>query len=119
MTTKEAYAHGYLRRMAGYGLRPAHLETYLTKQADPLSAAASAVTGGITGLLGSAGHLAVLAALGLPVAVGIGTGYAHSAFNDTDDEDVKREQLRDLIRAHKAKTLDVRGRINSRKERNA
>lgn len=109
MTTKEAFALGFLSRMAERGVTPRAFE----KRAGVGSEALEAV-----GRVLSASIPAALAVgIGVPAATGMLTGAAHAGMKDISEEDIKRMKTRAYIDEYRSEARRIRRKLHRDKWR--
>lgn len=111
MTTKEAFALGFLARMAERGVTPSMLE----------KRAASGIGGEALEAVGRVLSASIPAALaigvGLPAATGMLTGSAHAGMADVSREDIKRMKMRDYIDEYRSEARRIRRKLHRDKWR--
>lgn len=127
MTKKQAFALGYLTRLAQHGYTPSTLMKSLEKKAEgelgPLSAVANAIGGGVArsgeAMINAASKLgpyAAAAAVGVPLLGGTLTGWMHSGLADVSPEDIERRKEQDYIDAYRSEAQNIRAKIQREKK---
>ena len=123
LTPRESFKVGFLRRCANEGLtieethervkqandtiKSAGIQDFLTR---PYNTAWD-VIGGVGKEVGTtAKNVALLAALGIPLAGGYGLGRGAATITDVGEEDVEAVKKKELIREYKLQAAKVRSR---------
>jgi hypothetical protein len=123
LTPRESFKVGFLRRCANEGLTTQESHERV-KQANDLIKDAKIqdflmkpyntvwdIVGGVGKEVGTtAKNLAVLAALGIPIAGGYGAGRAAAKITDVGEEDIDAAKKKELIREYKIQAAKVRSR---------
>ena len=123
LTPRESFKVGFLRRCANEGLtiedthervkqandtiKSAGIQDFLTKPYNTVWD----VVGGVGKEVGTtAKNVALLAALGIPLAGGYGLGRGAAVITDVGEEDVEAVKKKELIREYKLQAAKVRSR---------
>ena len=123
LTPRESFKVGFLRRCANEGLtieethdrvkqandtiKSAGIQDFLTR---PYNTAWD-IVGGVGQEVGTtAKNVALLAALGIPLAGGYGLGRGAAAITDVGEENIEAVKKKELIREYKLQAAKVRSR---------
>jgi hypothetical protein len=123
LTPRQSFKAGFLRRCANEGLtveeshervkqandviKSAGIQDFLTKPYNTLWD----VIGGVGKEVGTtAKNLALLAAVGIPLAGGYGAGRGAAKLTDIGEEDIEEAKKKELIREYKLQAAKIRSR---------
>lgn len=98
MTTKEAFTIGFLSRLAERGVMPSQFEKKATFD--------------IGSTISALSPLALAALIGIPVATGAVTGWAHAGLTDVSEEDIDRMKTKDRIATYRSEAKRIRRKLN-------
>jgi uncharacterized membrane protein len=96
LTKKEAFRLGFLKRAAERGVTPTEAME-MVKQSNS----------NMWALLGGLGLLGV----GVPAAVGVGTGTLHAELSDLEEDDIKQLKKKQLLQTLRSETGNIRNSI--------
>jgi len=122
MTKKQAFAIGYLHRLAQHGYTPGTLVRSFNKQAEgelgPVGAVVDTIGGGlarggeaVASIASKLGPLALALGIGAPMVGGTLTGWMHSGLTDVSPEDIERRKEQDYIDAYRSEAQRVRSKL--------